>query len=200
MQALVRAPERADEKVIAEIVPWVHTAGNPYYDWFFGGAEAARRTISAWMGRPSSEVALSRFMIALETERPIGGYLLIPEEELARCWRSDALALLRAAKGDERSALEAKVAAASPLFPPVPAGALYLSKIGVIEARKGRGLGRGLLEAVLEDARAAGRGVALDVSADNTAARRLYSSFGFEEVSAAGVDTAGLRYLRLERR
>jgi mycothiol synthase len=69
-----------------------------------------------------------------------------------------------------------KVHPASPGTAPV--GEVYV--IGVAPAAQGTGLGRHLLAAGLEHLRSRGVGeVVLYVEADNTAAVRLYSSFGF---------------------
>lgn len=59
--------------------------------------------------------------------------------------------------------------------------------ISLFEARRGKGLGRALLEAVQAEAAALGRGVALSVARDNPQARRLYVRLGF--VPDGGSDT-----------
>lgn len=57
---------------------------------------------------------------------------------------------------------------------------LNVHDLCVLAAHRGQGLGRRLLEAVLERARAAGcAAVSLEVRADNAIARRLYQSLGF---------------------
>jgi len=56
----------------------------------------------------------------------------------------------------------------------------YLCDVYVDAAHRGHGLGRRLMEAVLERARAAGcSAVSLEVRTDNAIARRLYQSLGF---------------------
>ena len=67
--------------------------------------------------------------------------------------------------------------------PSIMTGALdaYLEELYVVPAKRGQGLGRALLEAAMDTARQ--RGAAhMDVgtSADDTAARALYESVGFE--------------------
>lgn len=49
---------------------------------------------------------------------------------------------------------------------------------------RGRGIGTAILQAILEEARQAGREVRLKVFSSNGAALRLYLRFGFEPVSA----------------
>lgn len=56
----------------------------------------------------------------------------------------------------------------------------YLQELYVIPALRGRGIGRRLLEATIEYARAAGAsGIDLNTSETDTAARNLYESMGF---------------------
>jgi ribosomal protein S18 acetylase RimI-like enzyme len=57
---------------------------------------------------------------------------------------------------------------------------LNVHDLCVLASHRGHGLGRRLMEAVLERARAAGcSAVSLEVRADNEIARRLYQSLGF---------------------
>jgi ribosomal-protein-alanine N-acetyltransferase len=59
---------------------------------------------------------------------------------------------------------------------------LHVNTIAVEASRRGRGLGRTLMEAVLREAVQAGaRRATLEVRRSNEAARRLYRSLGFEE-------------------
>jgi ribosomal protein S18 acetylase RimI-like enzyme len=58
--------------------------------------------------------------------------------------------------------------------------AAYLEELYVAPPRRGEGLGRALLEAAMEEARACGADVIdLGTSEDDTAARALYESAGF---------------------
>jgi hypothetical protein len=45
---------------VPHILPWLHEAGNPYFDWFFGNAQTAKSILRRWVVRPSSEVFLKR--------------------------------------------------------------------------------------------------------------------------------------------
>jgi ribosomal protein S18 acetylase RimI-like enzyme len=56
----------------------------------------------------------------------------------------------------------------------------YVAELYVVPARRGRGLGRALMEAAIELARAEGADrMELGTSDDDVAARRLYESLGF---------------------
>jgi len=56
----------------------------------------------------------------------------------------------------------------------------YLAELYVVADRRGRGLGRALMEEAIEVARSAGAGhIELNTSEDDVAARALYDSLGF---------------------
>jgi ribosomal protein S18 acetylase RimI-like enzyme len=66
--------------------------------------------------------------------------------------------------------------------PSLYTGALdaYLEELYVVPDRRGRGLGRALLEAAMDEARARGAArIDLNTSVDDVAARALYESAGF---------------------
>jgi ribosomal protein S18 acetylase RimI-like enzyme len=65
----------------------------------------------------------------------------------------------------------------------------WLEDLFVSEAARGAGLGRALVEAVVERARARGcRRVELDVNSENPAAQALYRSLGFDTGKTGGQD------------
>ncbi len=72
----------------------------------------------------------------------------------------------------------------------------YLQELYVVPARRGNGIGRVLLEATMEAARAAGAtGIDLNTGETDEAARALYESAGFTNLEGAG----GPRMLFYER-
>ena len=74
---------------------------------------------------------------------------------------------------------------------------LNIHDIAVLPDRRGRGIGRRLLEAVAEHGRRLGCcRLTLEVREDNAEAKGLYRSFGF---GAARVDGGEVQYLFLER-
>jgi ribosomal-protein-alanine N-acetyltransferase len=86
---------------------------------------------------------------------------------------------------------------------PYPGGHADIQTIAVLPEHRGRGLGRSLLQALLERAQQAGMAdVFLEVRADNDAALTLYRDAGFEQVDVRqgyyqpdGVDAIVMRRL-----
>jgi len=69
------------------------------------------------------------------------------------------------------------------LLAPRGAGHADIQTIAVVEAARGRGLGRTLMNALLSEARTrAADEVFLEVRADNPTAQQLYQSLGFEQI------------------
>ena len=70
------------------------------------------------------------------------------------------------------------------LLAPEGSGQADIQTVAVAQARRGRGTGRKLMEALLQEA--ARRGAAevfLEVRADNEPAQRMYASLGFERIA-----------------
>ena len=65
----------------------------------------------------------------------------------------------------------------------------HIVDICLMAEHRGRGLGRALIEASQQEARARGRGMALQVLVDNHGARRLYERLGFGPVDDGSTDT-----------
>jgi ribosomal protein S18 acetylase RimI-like enzyme len=74
----------------------------------------------------------------------------------------------------------------------------YLEELYVVPARRGEGLGRGLMERALELAREHGAGrIDLGTAVDDRAARALYESLGFTNLEKP--DDPGTQMLFYER-
>lgn len=91
--------------------------------------------------------------------------------------------------------------------PAVPRETLYATALAVDADRRRQGIGRSLMERLLEGAAGLGYSVALDLDLGNEPARSLYASLGFEEherraTSAAErelIDTPGFVRMVLSR-
>lgn len=175
----------------------IHEAGQPYFDWFFGGPEAASVVLTEWIARPSSEIAAGRITLIHTEEGPAGLFIGLGGGELATCRRSDLLAVLaRAQTPEARKALIARISQTKDLFLSVGPREYYLSKMAVVPHRRGTGIGRHVLNEFLAAGEAEGyKEFKLDVFADNTRAVRLYESAGFHEEERC--ERAGMRYVRM---
>ena len=165
------------------MLPWVHEAGNPYFDTFFGSPGAARRALQRWMARPTSEVAITRVTLLCEGDRPAGCFVALSGRELARCLRADSLAAIREAGRAGRRALVDRAAALAATRVPVPEDAYFLSKLAVAAELRGTGLGRALLEEFLAAGRRGGFNVfRTDARQEDAHIVHLYESAGFRTI------------------
>jgi ribosomal protein S18 acetylase RimI-like enzyme len=195
---LFLAEEPRPERFLPELLPLVHEAGNPYFDWLFGGTRRAREELTRWMQRPSSEVALARTAVVTDGKAVAGAYIALAGDELRRCRTADAVALVASRRDEERYELRARLDAGRGLFAPVDPADWYLSKLAVHASFRRRGLGRELLTAYREAGENAGfRSFRLDVSHDNAAAIALYLARGFRIVHDGCSADGSLRYLAM---
>jgi GNAT superfamily N-acetyltransferase len=127
---------------------------------------------------PASSVSLEEYAEAFTAG--FGGYsvpLTLDAPKLSRKIRLEQCDLhhsLIAYEGDERAGVAVLA---------IRGAAGWCGGFGVVPERRGRGVGRRLMEELLKSARAAGvRRLTLEVLADNTAARRLYEGAGMRVV------------------
>jgi ribosomal protein S18 acetylase RimI-like enzyme len=190
--------ERDAVRWMPDALPWVHEAGNPYYDWFFGGRAEASSALIEWMVRPSSEVFIGRAVLLVEGERATGGFIALDGARLRDCRRADAVAAVEAAGYQGRRALMERMRSARGLFPPVPDDVLYLSKLGVAAAARRAGRGAHLVRAYIAAGGMLGfRRFCLDVHARNVSAIHLYQAAGFQVRSTAVSGEGDMTYLRM---
>lgn len=189
--------EEHPEQHVRAVLPWIHEAGNPYFDWFFGGSAAARCALDQLMRDEASEIAIRRACLLLDRKRAIGGFIALAGAELARARQHDTLTIVAWARADRRRLLK-QIVASKGLFAPVAADDFYLSKMGLVPERRGRGLGHVLVGEYLRRGEEAGLSrFRLDVHADNAAAVSIYGTAGFE---VAEVTTRqGMTYLAMVR-
>ena len=187
------------EAWIPDLAPWVYGAGNPYFDWFFGGSDIARRVVEAMMRKHSSEFALRWVTALFEGGRPIGGFVALPGGELAASRAADMITALAEVGTAERPRLAARLREARRLFLPVDSDCFYVSKLGVVPEYRGGGLGRALFGASLVRGRAAGFSrFRVDVSIGNIRGIRHYESFGFRSIGRRAVGEIGYLAMILE--
>ncbi|MDH3201713.1 MAG: GNAT family N-acetyltransferase [Myxococcales bacterium] len=177
---------------------WIHDASNPFADWYFGDREAAGEIIGEWMERPSSELYLGRAIVMMDDqEEPVGVLLGMSGAEVAACRMTDFTAFCEEI-GSETEAdevVDQVVTASRELFPPIEEDAFYISRIAIDPEKRGRGLGRQLVQHTIDLKRRQGfERVRLDVSADNADAIRAYESLGFKVMSQSQSTIAPLEY------
>jgi ribosomal protein S18 acetylase RimI-like enzyme len=187
---------RDAERFILEVLPWVHEAGNPYFDWLLGSPHATRAVVEAMMRQESSEIAIRRACVLLQGERPIGGYIALGGRELPACRQTDLLTMMKELDHEAMTTFRARLAESKQLFPPVDPDDFYLSKIGLLPEWRGRGLGHLLMREYLANGASAGfTSFRLDASADNGPAVHLYQRSGFE--IAKRTDGVAMSYLAM---
>jgi ribosomal protein S18 acetylase RimI-like enzyme len=183
------------ENRIAQILPWLHEASNPYWDWLWASPTEARIRLEEWLRRPSSEFSEKHVVCWNEGARMVGGYIALPGQELQICRKGDLLALMNYLRRNPHESVIGRMRQARSLFASVAETEFYLSRIGVSSSARGCGVGRLLLEMFIQEGR--GRGFnqcRLDVSTDNERAVRLYHAAGFAVASESAIAETPIRY------
>jgi ribosomal protein S18 acetylase RimI-like enzyme len=184
------------ERWISETLPWIHEAGNPYYDWCFGGAPEAGSVLAEWMRRPSSEVFVGRVRLLVDDGHMVGGFIALSGSELADCRKADAVATIQAVEREERGSVLAKLRSARGLFTTPLANEFYLSKMGVVPDLREAGHGATIVRQYLDVGVALGfRRFRLDVWAGNRPAVHLYEAAGFRVLRESSLDHGRMTYL-----
>jgi ribosomal protein S18 acetylase RimI-like enzyme len=184
---------------ISSVLPLIHEAGNPYFDWIFGGPDMALPIIESRMRSPQSEISI-RDTVVLEGDDDdvIGAFIAMAGAELVERRRVDAVAYLQHIGRAGRAPLLQRMQESRDLFGSVQDEEFYLSKAGVRSDARGRGHGRAIVERFLSIGVAHGLNrFVLDVSAGNVAALRLYRSMGFRVVGEASVQGGRITYLTM---
>lgn len=181
------------------VLGWLHEASNPYWDWFWGSPEVARRQAEAWMNRPSSEWSPTRALWVEHEGRRAGGMISMPGDELMTCRKADLMALIGHLREHPDAALTERMRQARSLFLPVPEDEYYLSRLGVEPFARGYRLGRVLFELGMEDGRRRGyRNFRLDVCAQNEPGLRIYRMMGFTLVNEAHIPGTPVHYYAMK--
>jgi len=186
------------DEAIEKILPWVHEAGNPYFDFIFDDRDVARAALGRWMRRASSEISVNRAVLLRGDDEPLGGFIALTGAELSTCRRMDAAALTLSGNRERREGVLKRLETTRDLFIPVRDRDFYLSKFWLDTRYRGAGHARGLMNAYLAAGHRGGYSqFRLDVFADNERAIHVYRSFGFKELGESAVPGAGLRYIAM---
>jgi len=183
----------SNEAELAAIAAGVHDAGNPYFDFLFGGPDVARATLDQWIRRPTSEVYAGRAQILVEAGKPVGGFIAMSGADCVRGRLADAMALISDTRLPQQ-AMSDRLARTKGLFVTPASTDWYVSKVWVHPDFRGRGYGHRLaVEAFLRAGQGAGRTVA-DVHVNNVAALHTYAKHGITEIDRRS-SPAGLTYV-----
>jgi ribosomal protein S18 acetylase RimI-like enzyme len=187
------------DRWIPSVLPWLHEAGNPYFDWLFGGPDVALPIIASRMRSPSSEVAIRDSILFLDDDGgAIGGFIALSGAELGRRRKADAIAYLNSVGKAGRDSLLHRMQASRGMFATAAPDEFYLSKVGVRSDARGLGYGRALVKKFLSIGMSRGhRNFVLDVSGENTEARCLYESMGFQVSETSRVQAAAMTYVTM---
>jgi len=193
-------PDRT--RLLPGVLEWVLEAGNPYLEWFFGSPDNARSALAHWIERDSSEVSSRNVqLVATGNGEVIGGFIAMDGKTLRAARSADTVALAARCTAAEKAALFDKMRASRMLFRAPEPHEYYLSKMGVLPSIRGQGHGRAVVEAYLSAGRNKGLDVfSLDVARNNSSARRLYESVGFETIAESEVQETTLAYLSMVRK
>jgi ribosomal protein S18 acetylase RimI-like enzyme len=187
------------DECISSVLPLIYQAGNPYFDWLFGGPSVALPIIESRMRSPESEISI-RDTVVLEDNggNVVGGFVAMTGAELGGRRRADAVAYLQYVGRAGRASLLQRMQESRDLFASVQPEEFYLSKVGVRSDARGRGHGRTLVERFLLTGAADGLNhFVLDVNDGNVAALQLYRSMGFRVVREASVQGGHIKYLTM---
>jgi len=187
----------AAETVIPQMLPWMLAAGQPYFSELFGGDANAERTVAKWMTRPSSELFWERAMVLVdEDDRVLGGSIEMLGSVVNKCRIADTMELLKR-PADEASAIRERIKELQGLFLPIRNDDFYLSKFGVIESMRMRGLGPLLFEAQMVAARSSGaRQIRLETT--HPVLVRFYERAGFEVIHRGSYRDGKIEYVSMQ--
>lgn len=187
-------PARAADA--ADLAPLVYESSHELLDFIFGDRLQAETALANMMARPGGHFGY-RFATTMTQDDDIVGLMLgYGRQQLVGEELTGMLNMLRATPVSRWPHLAGRVGRALSGYVPPPAGdAFYINNIAVDGSRRGAGLGRRLLDHVVERSRRERyRCIELDVTAPNSGAIRFYENYGFRVVSTSGTDAVERRY------
>jgi ribosomal protein S18 acetylase RimI-like enzyme len=183
--------------------PWILAAGQPFYDWFCGGRDVAERTVAMWMKQPSSEVSIQRVQIFQSGSDIAGGIIGLGGTELKKARMADTGTFYATLDVRSRGALIERLSQSAQAFAPVADDEYYVSKMGIAQSFRGKGLGKALVEHHLDQGNALGyTKFRADVHTENEPSLRSFLAVGFEIFYTGQTADGALKYhaLRYERK
>ncbi|HLM10635.1 MAG TPA: GNAT family N-acetyltransferase [Thermoleophilaceae bacterium] len=181
MPALVRRPLQGEALRVAQLL---HLSAPDMFDRFAGNHARALRTLERALGAGSTSASADCVWVAELGNEPAGAMAAFPVSEGPARARAFLRLSLRASPPWRWPSAVRLYLIGGRAAPPPPAAAFYIDALATDERFRRRGVARALLaEAERQAAEQRLTAVALDTTAPNTPARRLYASAGFEEVA-----------------
>jgi ribosomal protein S18 acetylase RimI-like enzyme len=174
----VRAPEPEEARAVAELL-YLSSPGG--FDFFGGGRRGGLRLIETAFVKPDTDSSREVVTVVEIEGRLAGAMAAFPQSEAeTRRWGLVRHALRRRAPW-HWPAIRRMGREGASATPKAPEDAFYIDALATSPDFRRRGVARALLEEAERRARAAGLPwLALDTTAANEGARRLYESYGFE--------------------
>jgi len=191
------------EALISQAFPWILAAGQPYYDWFCGGREVAKRTVAMWMRQPSSESSIERIQFLQYGSEIAGGIIGLSGGELKKARGADMDSFWATLDVHSRGTLIERLSQGLQLFAPVADDEYYVSKAGLAHSFLGKGLSKVLVKQCMGQGASLGYSkFRVDVQTENEPSLRCCLSLGFEIFYTGKSADGALRYhaLRYERK
>ena len=173
------------------------------YSAFVYDSDAQSRTVQAALFDAGAGEGAARFVVSVVDEDTLAGMFCgLTGAELAGARMRATMVLRRMGLLQPDSPLPGRIKAAAGALWKIEPEDLYLARIAVAPAFRGRGVADALMGELLRRADAEGRRVLLEVAPDNAAARHLYTRHGFGMAEARAVEHHGrkLEMLLAERR
>lgn len=186
----------ASPAVADAIGPLIYDSAHELLDFMFGGRERAEAALGRLLRIPRGHFGYGFAETALIGNQVVGVSLGYDKRQLASQELYGTINMFRAAPWSLWPHLVTRVGPALSGYVPPPSGdAFYINNIAVDTRHRGTGLGRKLLDHVIERARGNGyRCVELDVTERNTGALRFYERYGFRRVSQSGSEAVTRKY------
>lgn len=193
-RCLAEDPDR--ERYLEHVLSWAYLANKPYLDWLFGGETESKEALRYWHLSDVSENSLRNVWLYFRDERPFGGIICLPGEDLVRARKSDAISLLRIVPAERRPAVLERLKACAHLFEYPRDDEFYQAKMGVIPESRGTGIGKKIFGMSIDIGAEMGfkkfRG---DVHVENLAALKVYQSWGYQVGPENRCEVSGLAYV-----
>ncbi len=191
------------EALISNGLPWIISAGRPYYYWLCGGKAAAERAVAMWVRRADSEASIRRMQFFTLDSKIVAGSIELNGADLKQARTADVDSLWQTLDIPARRVLIEKLTQGTDLFAPVAEDEYYGSKMGISRSFRGKNIAGEMMQQYLDRGNALGYSkFRLDVHVGNKHALRWYLAFGFEIFHTGQSSDGALQYygMRLERK